>query len=603
MARTILPLSIPPGVVKKVGPLQAAGRYVDMDKMRFVGDRPEKIGGWRKATAQPFKGISRAALSWNDLSSRTLTAIGTHKKLYALGATASLEDATGTPMDITPIEDVAALTNAFTTVNGERTVTVTHAGHAKALGQEVTFTLADTVGGLAMNGTYEITSVPTSNTYTIEHPLPASASAGPTGSATATYDIKGGTADPAAGFGWGVGKWSDGTWGTPRSTTSIFFESHYWSLSNFGKILLASPFEGALYKWDPTETPIPRATKIPEAPGAMRGMFTTPERFVVALGCSPDTSTDVDPMLLRWSHQGNYEWWNISSTRTAGARRLTEGKKLVAGGAVGQGISLIWTDTAVYSHQYTGSRFVFDTRLAATAAGLAGPKAFTFARGRAFWFGSSAFHAFGGGVQPIPNAEDVTDWLLGQLRRSYEPKTVCFYNQRYGEVWWLFVPEGTSEPAIYVAYNLNNSAWIHGTLTRTAAFTRDAGANQPVLAGTDGYLYLHESGTDADGLPMNAFIQTGPIQAQEGGTLTQVLGFVPDFSDQVGDVQLTVEARDRAPTKVIDRNVASIAPDAGLIDLRIRGRTIAFRMEQNVLGGTFAVGSPSIEIKTGGNRR
>jgi hypothetical protein len=597
-SRVTTPIKLPPGVVKKRGGLESIGRYIDTEKVRFADGRPEKIGGWIKWTTEAFKGIARAALSWNDHSSRTITALGTTKKLYALNVDRGL-------IDITPQEQTVVLQNAFTTTNGSSRVIVTHINHNKQIGQTVIVSGWD-VGGVHIEGRYEIVSVRDTNTYWIEVGQIATSTVNDSGAPTVTYEIPPGPSDPAAGFGFGVGGFGELTYNTARPTAAggkAPFEPFYWSLSNFGKLLLAAPYQGPLYQWDPTINPVPAATPVAGAPGKMRGVFVTPERFVISYGASPDTGPNMDPMLLRWASQATLNDWTPSPTNTANSRRLTSGKKIMGGGVLGQGVSMIWTDTACYTHQYTGSRFVFETRLAGTAAGLAGPNAFCFAQGRAFWFGSSAFHTFGGGIQRLPNQNDVLEWLLDQLRPYYEPKCVCFYNQRFNEVWWLFTCGEASENNVYVIYNLTDSSWAHGTLERSAAYTEDGGETRPILAGLDGYLYLHESGDDADGAPLNAHVESGSFQIQEGNVLTQVLGFVPDFSDQIGEVTIVVTAKDRANGRVIDRNIANVPEQYGMIDLRTRGRVLSFKIQQHALGGTFAVGDPAIEIMAGGNKR
>jgi hypothetical protein len=605
--RETSPVTIPAGVVKGRGKLEAMGRWIDMDKVRFAGGKPEKIGGWIKKIAAQFIGIARAAHSWNDLLSRSQLAIGTTQKLYA-STDAGL-------IDITPAQNPGGtvLTNAFTTVNGSKTVKVTLTNHQKIVGQGIELTAA-TVGGLPLAGKWIISSIVGTNDFAFEHTQLATSSAGPTGTATATFDLTPGTQNPAGGFGYGVGGYGSETYGTPRSSTSILFEPYYWRLDHFGKILLGAPFQGGLYSWDPATFPVVRAALVTNGtagwgpPGAMRGCFVTPERFVFALGCSAgpipgDTSVSIDPMLVRWCTQADYTMWFPTATNTANSRRLTEGKRIMGGAPLAQSLSLIWTDTTCYAFQYTGSRFVFDSRIVGTKAGLAGPNAFTIVQGRAFWYGSGNFFGFSGGIAPLPNQVDVREWLNDQMRANYETKTVCFYCERFNEVWWLFACGSSDEPNVYVAYSLEDGTWIHGTLTRTAAFTVDGGDTRPHLVGADGYIYVHEEGTDADGVAMEAYIESGPFQMANGGVIAQALGFVPDFSEQEGDVQLSVEARDRANGRVIDRNVASIAPTDSLVDLRVRGRVMSIRLSQSMIGGTFALGEPAIETMLGGKKR
>jgi hypothetical protein len=587
--RSTSPISLPGGVVKARGKLEALGRYIDLEKVRFVGGRPEKIGGWIKKLATQFLGIARAAHSWNDLLSRSQLALGTTQKLYAVTDAGLL--------DITPALNPAGtvLTNAFSTTNGLKTVKVTLTNHQKVVGQGIELTGAATVGGLSLAGKWVIASIIDVNTFSFEHTSLATSTAGPTGTLTAFFDLTPGTVNPAGGFGMGVGGYGLETYGSPRSSTSILFEPYYWQLDHFGRMLLCAPFQGTLYSWDPAQSPVVRAAAVAGAPGAMRGLFVTPERFVFSLGASADTSTNIDPMLVRWCTQADYTVWTPTSTNTANSRRLTEGKRIMGGAALAQALSLVWTDSSCYAFQYTGSRFVFDSRIVGTSAGLAGPKAYTIVQGRAYWYGSNNFFTFSGGISYVPNQTDIREWLNGKIRKNYEPKTVCFFNQIHNEVWWIFATDASDEPNLYVAYDVEEQTWIHGTLTRTAAYQIDGGDSRPYLVGADGYIYVHEEGVDADGSAMEAYLQTGPFQMDNGDVTAQVLGFVPDMSEQIGDVQLTVEARDRANGPVIDRNVTSISPTEGLVDLRIRGRIMSIRVGQTIKGGTFAIGSPAME--------
>ena len=59
---TLLPLDIPPGIVKVDSPNAAKGRYTDSDKIRFIRGRPEKWRGWVKIVADQMLGKARGAV-------------------------------------------------------------------------------------------------------------------------------------------------------------------------------------------------------------------------------------------------------------------------------------------------------------------------------------------------------------------------------------------------------------------------------------------------------------------------------------------------------------------------------------------------------------
>lgn len=95
----------------------------------------------------------------------------------------------------------------FTTISGTSIVTVTLTAHGLAVGNTVVFPISTTVGGIAINGSYTVATVPTANTFTITTATVATSSAGPTGMNSGNcqllYYITLGPS--AAGIGYGTG--------------------------------------------------------------------------------------------------------------------------------------------------------------------------------------------------------------------------------------------------------------------------------------------------------------------------------------------------------------------------------------------------------------
>ena len=587
------------GFVKRDGPLEAQGRFIDGNWVRFIRGNPEKIKGYQKLTDSTFQGICRAAHTWNDLTSQTQMALGTTTKLYYVDPAYVLHN-------ITPYAPAAgvALTDKLSTTNLSPLVNVEHTGHAKTVGQGLT--LSATVGGITLSGDYEIETVVDANNYLIRAATNATSTVTSGGGAiTVYYEIAPGATDPAGGFGFGTDTYGTGTYGTARASSNVVYDARYWSLDNFGKLLLAVPNGGPIYSFDPTVSIVRAALAASsQGPGAMRYMFVTPERFVVALGASPDTTTAMDNMLVRWCSQGDYTTWTPALTNTANSRRMQVGKKLIAGTSTGTQLSLFWSDTALYLMQYTGSSTVFDTRVAGVNCGLVGPLAFCLAGPVAYWMSQGGFYRYSGVVDRVPNSEDIAEWVFNQLRTTFGGKSVCFFNERFNEVWYLVVPEGSSEPSSYAMVNLDDYSWVNGQLSRTAYTVVDGGDNRPVLAGTDGYLYAHETGLDADGAAINAWIQTGYTEVDDGNQSLDVTGWRSDWGRQTGDVTIELTAYDYSGGEAaIDSATVTASPGAGMQDFRLAGRLISFIMRSNTLGGDFRAGRFSVEIRRTGRRR
>jgi hypothetical protein len=112
--------------------------------------------------------------------------------------------------DITPNRTtITPLNNPFTTTNGSRNVLVTIASHGAVSGDFVTFSGTTAVGGLTLNGEYQITDVMTSATFNITAASAATSSAngGGTAGTQAVFQINTGTTSTLYANGWGAGTW------------------------------------------------------------------------------------------------------------------------------------------------------------------------------------------------------------------------------------------------------------------------------------------------------------------------------------------------------------------------------------------------------------
>jgi hypothetical protein len=216
------------------------GYYVS-DKVRFRQNTPEKIGGWTRISATFFLGVCRSLWNWITLGGANLLGIGTNLKFYI--------EQGGAYSDITPLRQTVTLgANPFTTVNLSTTVTVTDSTGGWVNGDYVTYSGATAVGGLTLNGEYQLTSVGISaTTYTIQSATAATSSATGGGSAVvAAYHINVGPATSVPIVGWGAGGWGLGYWGIGASSS---FPIRLWSQMNFGDDLIFGPRQGAIYYW------------------------------------------------------------------------------------------------------------------------------------------------------------------------------------------------------------------------------------------------------------------------------------------------------------------------------------------------------------------
>lgn len=209
-------LQLRPGVNREGTTLANEGGWFECDKVRFRSGYPQKLGGWQPISQHTYLGLARSLWNWVTLRGYNLLGVGTNLKYYV--------ESGGTYNDITPIRETKTLTNPFTTTNGSKIVTVTDANHGATEGDFVTFSGASTVGGLDLNGEFEILTV-TTNTYTIEALTPANADATGGGTVTAEYQINVGTDTYGFIAGWGSGLWGGFVFGTTQTTLSAALDS------------------------------------------------------------------------------------------------------------------------------------------------------------------------------------------------------------------------------------------------------------------------------------------------------------------------------------------------------------------------------------------
>ena len=209
-----------PGFNKQVTETTAEGQWVDGDNVRFRYGTPEKIGGWQQLGESKLTGAARALHHVVNKSGNKFAIIGTSKILYAYTG--------GVFYDIHPIKTTTTLTNAFTTVNGSTSVTITFSTSHGI--QEQDIVLLDTFSTITNSNfgasdfndkKFMVTSVPTDTTITVTMPSAETGSGATTsGGIRIRHYYPVGPSEQLPGFGWGLGQWG-GTVSGEATTTLV----------------------------------------------------------------------------------------------------------------------------------------------------------------------------------------------------------------------------------------------------------------------------------------------------------------------------------------------------------------------------------------------
>lgn len=101
----LIPINIPPGVFRNGTELQSAGRWYDVNLVRWTEGAMEPVGGWEKRDTSILTGKCRGLITWKTNTNVRFAGLGTPSKLYAMTQSNNL-------VDITPVGLVAGSDDA-----------------------------------------------------------------------------------------------------------------------------------------------------------------------------------------------------------------------------------------------------------------------------------------------------------------------------------------------------------------------------------------------------------------------------------------------------------------------------------------------------------
>jgi len=622
-------LKFNPGIDKQDSPYAAGDdrRYVDAQLVRFHYGKPERWKGWQYLPNpnETLIGVVRDTHAWISLNGTRYLAIGTDRKLYLYSE--------GAIFDITPIRRTSGtLTNPFETTSGGSGVTVTDASHGAEVGDFVQFsdgTTNNVVDGLEFNNEFEIISVINPNSYTINFPTNATGStAAGGGSVTATYQISVGNSTSTYGYGWGVLTWGLSTWSTPRSSSSVTLFARQWSLDNFGEDLVATVLNGGTFKWDTSSGTGTRAVSLgATAPVASRfNIVSSDTRHLFLFGTCTTVTDEAtqDDLFFRFADRESLTVFAPTAENEAGSLRIADGSRIV-GAVRSTGQILVWTDTSLHGIQFVGTPFTFGQRQLGANCGLIAQHAAVDVNGQAFWMGDDAFYMYDGVVKKMPCS--VQDYVYDDISYTNKNDIACGVNPEFNEILWFYPSGSATQIDRVVVYNYLEGTWYTTTLGRTtylgaytyenpiateynasltANATTSTGVSNTPLGVTAGasYVYNHEVGNNqADGTALSASLTTGSIEIGDGDQFMSVSRFVPDFTNLVDDVKVTLTLEDYPQSTATQTTSGNVSSTTTKIDVRGRGRSVKLNFATDQVDqSNWRLGSMKLQLRPDGRR-
>lgn len=381
-------------------------------------------------------------------------------------------------------------------------------------------------------------------------------------------------------------------------TPAGFTSTTRWSLATWGAFLLAAPKGGKLYEWlGNTASP---ATEVTQAPSEIVSMIVTPERQVLALGCTTISPATLNSRAIRGCDFGDYTAWTPSSSNNAFEHILEATAGIVAGKMLGPYLG-VWTADTFHVGQFIGDpsqTYRFD-RISDNSDAIAA-RAIVVHNMTAWWVTAEYnFLTFtiGGAVEKMP-CQIFEDWRDNQgagassIHGTYMPER---------EEIWFFYHDSRDTGSIasrYVAFG-KTGTWFRGQMKRSAM------NNEFSIRGVDenGYHQKHGGSTTADGAALNWYITSADQYIESGRRRVMISRCIPDFEGQVGDVSLTFYTKDSPQGSSITKGPYTLSTTTTKKDLRLSGKLMSIKLSGGATTGSYMrLGKPVLEGVTMGGR-
>jgi hypothetical protein len=527
------------------------------------------------------------------------------------------------------------------------TLIVTDNDHGVLENDFVTYSGAVTLGGnitaAILNQEYQVVSKVNANSYLIEAREEAStnsittttgytptyvfASTSDSGnggsSVVGAYQINTGLDTTIVGTGWGAGTWSRGSWGSAASLAASGQTLRIWSHDNFGEDLLINVRDAGIYYWDKTNGTSTRAVAISDLAGAntaptiaKKVLVSDRDRHVIAFGCDPqDNIGTQDPLLIRFSDQESITDWAATATNTAGDLRLGSGSEIITAVETRQQV-LVFTDVSLHAMQFLGPPFTFGINTVSENITIASPLSAIAIEDQVYWMGAEEFYVYAGNVQRLPCS--VRDYVFSDINTDQLEKVTASTNTAFSEVWWFYPSASSTECDKYVVYNYQQQIWYYGSLNRTVWLDRGV-ESFPIAASTDHALYFHERGFDdgstSPASAITSFIESSQMSLGDGDNFVFLRKLIPDltFRDSTAaapSATMTLQTRNYPGGQYLQTNSKTVSKTASVpveqwtneVNMRLRGRSFAFKIETTDTGVGWRLGSPRVEVQPDGMR-
>jgi len=344
-------------------------------------------------------------------------------------------------------------------------------------------------------------------------------------------------------------------------------------------------------------------------------------RFIIVFGTNDYGSTDMDPMLIRWSNQDDPYNWTPNATNQAGSIRLSHGSEIITQVQTRQEI-VVFTDTSAYSLQYLGPPYVWQSQLLGDNISIVSPNSVIVASGVVYWMGVDKFYKYDGRVQTLRC--DLRKFIYNDINTDQSAQIFSGTNEGFNEVWWFYCTANSTVVNRYVVYNYIEDIWYYGELSRTA-WLDSPYQRGPIATTYINNMVVHETGNDNNETgtpqPIEAYINSAQFDLDDGHNFSFVWRVLPDitFNGSTGSSpNATMYLKPMknsgsgyttppsvggyANKEIVRTATLPIEEFTGQIYTRVRGRQLTIELRSTDLGVAWQLGSPRLDVRPDGRR-
>jgi len=441
------------------------------------------------------------------------------------------------------------------------------------------------------------------NQFTIQATSTGATTGASGGGANARYlfEINRGNVNGIGNTGYGTNTYGTGLYGLsepPSATTA----PRVWATDNLGSFLIASPLGGSVYMWQGNKSQ--RAQILTNAPVETLWSLVTNENSIMALGVT-DTDGEFDPLTYRVSDPLNPNIWVPSLGNNAFESVIGAGSRFIAGRRTKTGI-FAWTESGSLFASFTGNPdSLYEMVVIGESAGLLGPLAAVEHDGRVAWISAAGIpYEYTGGT-PYPMPCLVKSWFRGLLSAGQEYKTFLHYDNKFSTIWFRFPSGETGEVTRYFAVSLldrtadGKGGWFVGTSNRTSWIDRGIFAN-PLGFGSNGVVYVEDSGNSADGAALTRFVRWAPIDVSDRDSDSNRVMFVRyvgvDGTIYSGSVMPTLYGQRALNGTTQTVSLATITQGNQDLGARIQARRVGLELRSTGNNDNWRLGDIFIDL-------